>query len=134
MELTSFRLLMARYLANICPLSKLKISGCCSIRQKSSGNEEVNEDIFGRQEQGGGLEKIWNGRKLMREFLGWFTNKYNDKVLKTYLRSILLIFESQSFAVERYKPLIFLLSFWTSLKIQPHKGFFFHGRRDLPFA
>jgi hypothetical protein len=31
--------------------------------------EEVNRGIFGRQEQGGGLGKIWNGRKLREEFL-----------------------------------------------------------------
>jgi hypothetical protein len=34
--------------------------------------EEVNRDILGRQEQGGGLGKIWNRRKL-RE--GSFKNK-----------------------------------------------------------
>jgi hypothetical protein len=33
---------------------------------KEKLKEEVNRDIFGRQEQGGGLGKIWNGRKLRK--------------------------------------------------------------------
>jgi hypothetical protein len=38
---------------------------------ETSGNfqKEVNGGIFGRQEQGGGLRKIWNERKLREEFL-----------------------------------------------------------------
>jgi hypothetical protein len=34
---------------------------------KITEEEETNSDIFGSQEQGGGLEKIWNGRKLKEE-------------------------------------------------------------------
>jgi hypothetical protein len=30
--------------------------------------EEINREIFGRQDQGGGLGKIWNARKLRNEF------------------------------------------------------------------
>jgi hypothetical protein len=36
---------------------------------KTTFQKEINRDIFGRQEQGGGLGKIWNGRKLKGEFL-----------------------------------------------------------------
>jgi hypothetical protein len=34
---------------------------------KTTFQEEVNRDIFGRQDQGGGLWETWNGRKLKEE-------------------------------------------------------------------
>jgi hypothetical protein len=45
---------------------------------ENSGNfqKEVNGEIFESQDQGGGLGKIWNGRKLREEVL---------KIAPTYL-------------------------------------------------